>query len=132
MNLVIDTNVFVSGLMSPGRTAAGLMLLMVEARFTPVVSRVVFDEYRVVLQRQKFNFPPAAVETLFETLANQGLWLNPPTSNRVLPDPSDRPFIDLAGFAACPVVTGNARHFPASTGVEILSPAECIERVLKA
>jgi predicted nucleic acid-binding protein len=41
-----------------------------------------------------------------------------------LPDPDDAPFIATALAAACPIVTGNARHFPADCGVEILSPAQ--------
>jgi hypothetical protein len=45
-------------------------------------------------------------------------------------EPDDTPFIALAGFAACPIVTGNARHLPKATGVVVLSPAECLKRVL--
>lgn len=132
MNLVIDTNVFVSGMMSPERSPGKLLLMLYEERFTPVVARGMFDEYRDVLCRDKFNFPKSAVEKLLEALTLQGLWIEPPISTMLLPDPTDRLFLDTARFAACPVVTGNARHFPVEAGVEILSPAACVERLLKA
>jgi predicted nucleic acid-binding protein len=51
-----------------------------------------------------------------------------PLSN--LPDPDDAPFIATALAANCPIVTGNARHFPAECGVEILTPAQCLARLI--
>jgi hypothetical protein len=35
-----------------------------------------------------------------------------------LSDLKDRPFLDVALHAVCPVVTGNGKHFPPSIGVK--------------
>lgn len=43
--------------------------------------------------------------------------------------PGDAPFIALARAFGCPVVTGNARHFPPGAGVEVLTPGQCLERL---
>lgn len=126
MKLVIDTNVLVSGTWSPQGKPGQLLLAMIDMKFTPLISPTIFSEYHEVLYREKFGFDPAIVGTLLETIFSQGLMLFPPTSTMPLIDPKDRPFLDTALYAACPVVTGNSKHFPATTGVKILSPAEAL------
>jgi uncharacterized protein len=47
-----------------------------------------------------------------------------------LPDPDDRPFIEVAlSGRADAVVTGNVRHFPPDLGVVVLSPRALLQRL---
>jgi hypothetical protein len=36
----------------------------------------------------------------------------------------------LAWHLHCPIVTGNARHFPPKAGVDVLTPAQCLGKLL--
>ena len=56
-------------------------------------------------------------------LVVEPMWRHP------LPDPDDEPFLALADAAMCPLITGNAKHFPpASRGdVTVWSPREFLE-----
>ena len=96
----------------------------------PVVSRELIAEYRDVLCRARFGFRPAQVSSLLDDLAALALCLNArQIDSGVLPDPDDAPFIAVALAAACPIVTGNVRHFPVERGVEVLTPVQCLARL---
>jgi hypothetical protein len=55
--------------------------------------------------------------------------ITPYLSALKLPDPGDWPFIATALAADCPVITGNARHFPKRLGVEVMTARAWEERV---
>lgn len=132
MLAVVDTNVLVSALInqkgSPGQVIDKIRALAL----TPVASPEILYEYSEVLRRARFGFAPVQVETLLADMQGLAQAARPaPIALAGLPDLDDAPFIAAALWAACPIVTGNARHFPAAAGVEILSPAACIERLFK-
>lgn len=131
MLAVIDTNVLVSASINregvPGQLVAKIRTLAL----TPVLSAAILDEYAEVLRRPRFNFPRNWVDDLLADMEALALHVRPAVAaNDNLPDPDDAPFIFTALAANCPIVTGNARHFPAGCGVEILSPAQCLARLI--
>ena len=129
MRIVLDTNVLVSGLLSPfgppgeivRMVSAGALVLCTDAR--------ILSEYGEVLRRPKFGFSAGDLATLLEALRGQGVAVAAVPLPRALPDPGDEPFLEvaLAGGASC-LVTGNHVHFPAERclGVPVLSPAELV------
>lgn len=127
--LVLDTNVLVSGVLSPGGPPGRIVDLMVAGRIVPVVDSRVLCEYRDVLHRAELQLDPRRLQILLAAVERQAIrlvvapWRFPP------PDPDDEPFLALADAAMCPLVTGNARHFPpGSRGhVTVLSPARFID-----
>lgn len=130
MLAVIDTNVLVSASINregvPGQLVAKIRALAL----TPVLSAAIQDEYSNVLRRPRFNFPRHWVDGLLVDMAALALHVRPEAiATENLPDPDDAPFIAVALAAGCPIITGNARHFPADYGVEILSPAQCLTRI---
>jgi putative PIN family toxin of toxin-antitoxin system len=131
MLAVIDTNVWVSAFLTPDGTPGRLLREMRSGRLVPVYSLQVEAEYREVLARAKFNIEPAVLAEFFARLQEDGQRVMPERMSLAdLPDPDDAPFIATALMARCPIVTGNARHFPADCGAEILSPAQCLERLM--
>jgi putative PIN family toxin of toxin-antitoxin system len=130
LRIVLDTNVLVSGLLSPfgppgeivRMVSAGTMRLCVDAR--------VLAEYEQVLLRQRFGLDPDAVAVLVDYIdATSQKAASVPLGMR-LPDPDDEAFLEVA--IACDadyLVTGNPVHFPseASAGVSIVSPAQFVE-----
>lgn len=130
MLVIVDTNVLVSALINPAGIPARVIEEIRAQTLRPVLAPEILDEYWDVLSRDRFDFHPDKVTSLLDDLA--ALAVNLQTSHldtAGLPDPSDAPFIALALAAACPIVTGNGRHFPPECGVEILTPSQCLTRL---
>lgn len=123
MRAVVDTNVLVSGLMHPGRTAALVLDAIARRQLVPVVSADVMAEYQRVLPRPRLRLAAADVHMALNLLAGLADWvLVPPYTGRPpLPDRSDWPFIGCALATGCPVITGNLKHFPAEVGVRVMT-----------
>ncbi len=127
MQAVIDTNVLVSALLTPSGVSAHLILAIRSRALIPVVSPDILAEYAEVLNRSRFSFAKDRVVSLLVDMEGLAIFLRPQAvSFRDLPDVDDVPFIAAALAANCVVITGNSKHFPASTGVKILSPAEAL------
>ena len=123
--IVLDTNVFVSGLMKMhdlppvqlvDLVADGLLRVSYDVRM--------LDEYREVLSRPQFNIDLQKRASLFQMITTYGFDVDPPHADLDFPDESDRPFYEVAELCFSPLVTGNKRHFPDREW--ILSPAEYI------
>ena len=122
---VIDTNVLVAGGINPDGKPAQVLAAVERLALQPVLSAAVLAEYRDVLSRRRFAFRQEWIKRLLENLGALGIVLEPPPiATDSLPDAGDAPFIALALLAGCPVITGNAKHFPADAGVQVLTPAE--------
>ena len=130
MRIVLDTNVLVSGLLSPfgppgeivRLASSGLVVLCLDARIAA--------EYRDVLSRPRFGFDPDAVASLMDYLVSNGEMIGSQPLARRLPDPDDEPFLEAAisGGADC-LVTGNMADYPpeARASARVVTPAEFIE-----
>ncbi|MDZ7752446.1 MAG: putative toxin-antitoxin system toxin component, PIN family [Gammaproteobacteria bacterium] len=130
MRVVIDTNVLVAALISPTGKPARIVDKIRAQAIQPVVGRAILEEYRLVLARPRFGFDTAAVDELLDDMAALSLAMPPaPVDAAGLPDADDAPFIGVAVAAGCPVVIGNSRHFPPDCGVEVLSPAQFLQRM---
>ena len=130
MLAVVDTNVWVSAFLTPGGTPGRLLIAVKRQELVLAYSEEIEAEYRHVLRRPQFHLDDVLVTEFMDRLQEEGQRIsNPPAIAQNLPDPSDAPFIAAAMAAACPVVTGNAKHFPARLGIQVLSPAECLQRL---
>ena len=115
MRLVLDTNVLVSGLLTPHGPSGRILDLVLAGKLRLLVDDRIVDEYREVLLRPRFGFDPAAVATLLTFLTTESEWVSAPARGVRLTDPGDQPFAEVAiAGGADYLVTGNPRHFPAS------------------
>jgi uncharacterized protein len=134
MNIVLDTNVLVSGLLSPFSLCGEIVRLLAAGDLTLCLDARLFSEYREVLQRPRFNFDRGLVADLLEHVYHSGFLVAGLPLPHSLPDPDDDPFLEvaLAAQAEC-IVTGNSRHFPARLmgGVPVLSPRGFLEQYKK-
>ena len=127
MNIVIDTHVIVSGLLSPFGHVAHILALLANGKLIPYFDTRMLAEYHDVLYRPKFAFDKNKLATFLKELELVGeLVIGVPLQNS-LPDPADNMFLEvaLACNAEC-IVTGNLNHFPEHDrcGVTVLSPLE--------
>lgn len=127
MNIVLDTNVLVSGLLSPFGSPGEIVRMVSSGKLTLSFDARILSEYIEVLLRPKFKFDKDKVITLLGYIKNYGRTTASSPLPQSLPDHDDEPFLEvaLAGKVVC-LVTGNLGHFPVSLrqGLKILSPGE--------
>lgn len=128
---VLDTNVLVSGVLSAGGPPGRIVDLLVAGHLHPVVDLRVLAEYSEVLHRPELKLTGGRLDPLLATISRNALLVIVRPWKHPLPDPDDEPFLALADAALCPLVTGNAKHFPTASrgGVTVLSPREFLEQI---
>ena len=129
---VIDTNVLVSGLLSPSGNEALILLTIHQGLVHPCFSEEILEEYAGVLAWPKFGFPPDEVAAALAMFRRQGELFRPEVSSATSTDPGDTKFLQCAEAAQADyIVTGNKRHFPAGLyGVtRIVSAGELLDRI---
>ena len=132
MRIVLDTNVLVSGLLTPfGVCGEVVRMLMSESVVLCVDSRILL-EYEEVLKRPRFKIRHEPVDILMEYIDSTSEMYCPEPLSTSLPDQGDNPFLEVAlsAHAHC-LVTGNLKHFPRNLrqGVHVLSPREFFDLV---
>jgi hypothetical protein len=126
---VLDTNVLVSGLISPGGSSARLLIELRAGAFELVVSSLLLAELGEVLRREKFRRYVSAVEVdaYLEFMRSESIVFDDPepSPSPVGSDPDDEFLFVLARSARVDVlVSGNARVLDLRDRLPVLSPAE--------
>ncbi len=129
MKIVLDTNVLISGLLTPfGSSGEIVRLVSAGALIIQYDSRILL-EYQDVLYRPKFQFDILHIDTLLAYIKQNGQVISAGPLKKRLPDPDDEPFLEIAiaGRAAC-LITGNKKHSPKQPRqcIKIFSPSEFI------
>lgn len=126
MRAVVDTNILVSGLLGTGSPPSQVVMAIATDRIRPVVCAEIVAEYREVLARPRLRIRPDHAAELLKLIEQIGDWVTVPAFAGLppLPDPDDWPFFAAARVAACPLITGNVRHFPAEVGVRVITARE--------
>lgn len=131
---VLDTNVFVSGLINPHGSPGEILRLVRSDKFTLITSQEINEEILDVLNRdsikRKFHLGhliPAVKYLLWEV----AIVVADPPSIHISPDPDDDKFLAAAmgGFAYCVVSgdIGDLLTLKKHKGIKILSPKEFVE-----
>jgi uncharacterized protein len=127
MNIVLDTNVLVAGLLSPFGACGEIVLMVSSGEITLSFNSRTIAEYDEVLRRPKFSFEAEKITALLDYIAHRGQTVATSPLANSLPDPDDETFLEttMASQAAC-LVTGNQNHFPAELchGIIIYSPRQ--------
>ncbi|MCM8813199.1 MAG: putative toxin-antitoxin system toxin component, PIN family [Candidatus Omnitrophica bacterium] len=130
MNIVMDTNVVVSGLITPYGSAAEIVRMVAAGDMSVCYDARILSEYRQVLARPKFKLRPEAVAHVLAQVEAGGLLITPQPLPISLLDRDDEPFLAVAiAGQAMGLITGNKRHYPyaACQNIPVVSPAEFIE-----
>lgn len=113
MNIVLDTNVLVSALWSPGRKASEIVTAFFSQKFTACYDHRILEEYDRVLHYKKFPFNEWEINSILEPLIKNGISIIPDRITEIpFVDESDRKFFEAAKFCNAPLVTGNVKHYP--------------------
>jgi uncharacterized protein len=128
MNVVIDTNVIISGLLNPAGVPAKIINLILNEELTLLYDNRILSEYKNVLNRKKFKFEREIIDALLDYIKNEGLFIVANPISKHFTDESDKMFLEVAlsGNAEY-LITGNSAHFPKDKF--ILTPREFIEKL---
>ena len=128
MNIVLDTNVLVSGILSPAGPPGRIVDALQTGKVVTVVDDRILAEYSEVLLREKFSrwIAKWEAEAILQFLESEGVSCVSHTVVTHLPDPSDAPFLEVAFQSAAPLITGNNKHSPQDKrmDVDVLTPSE--------
>ena len=130
MKIVLDTNVLVSGLLTPFGPSGEIVRMVFSGDLILYIDARILSEYQDVLNRPKFKFNKEHIDILIDFIKQYGQFISSsPLKNR-LPDPDDEPFLEVAiAGEVKSLVTGNKIHYPSSFrgGMNIFSPSEFLE-----
>ncbi len=104
MKIVIDTNVFVSGIFFTGPPYQ-ILELWRDGRLQPVISQEIDDEYRSVGAALSKQYPAIDTTPIFEFVAkNMKMIIAPDLPEPICVDPDDDKFIACALAASCKII----------------------------
>lgn len=126
---VLDTNVLVSALISPGGGSARLLLELRSGAFEFIASPLLLAELRDVLRREKFRryVSEAEADAYVELIRTEGVVrADPaPSPEQLSTDPDDEFLVDLARDAqADALVTGDAHLLALRAIIPAMTPGE--------
>ena len=131
MRVVVDTNVLVSGLLTPFGAPGVIVSFIVGGRLQLCYDARILAEYDAVLRRPSFGFEADDVAFLLAQIRAQGELVVPVPLSVRLPHTDDEPFLEVAEAAMVEfLVTGNLRHFPVNgrKGTRVVSPREFLDQ----
>lgn len=133
MRVVVDTNVLVSGLLSPFNAPGRVVDLILEKSVDVVMDDRIIADYRTVLLRPKFGFIDYNVKALISYLRQVGQFVTAlpiaGLDRAAVPDIDDLPFAEVAVAGGVErLITGNGAHFAFMANVRwpgrVVTPAE--------
>ena len=134
-NVIIDTNVIVSAILSKEKESATVQILelLFDNKINIFYSKEVLDEYIDVLNREKFHFDKELINSILNAIVDNGNNIDPKKIEMDLIDNKDKPFYELVmdeQIDSGKLITGNIKHFPIKTN--IITPRQFIEMYEKA
>ena len=133
--VVLDTNVLVSGLLTPVGSSARLVDLAQAGAVQLLYDERMVREHHQVLLRPRFGFSPETIAWFLEFLRVHGEIVIARPLPAASQDLSDQPFWEVAvSGQASLLVTGNAKHYPKHPpeGLHVVTPAQALERLTVA
>lgn len=128
--VVIDTNVVVSAFLTKNSGAATVKILdaIYNKSIVPLYHDEIYEEYKDVLNRERFHFSKLIVNEFLKTYKNISVKAERVFSGESFIDPDDVVFYEVAlSKNNTYLVTGNTKHFPRSPIV--VTPAELMELI---
>jgi len=130
MRVVVDVNVFVSGLLRPQGRPGQLLRLWQSGRFDLLYSLALLEELTAVVARprlQRLGLRPTDAHVVVEYLTEFGVLVLPAESVTVCRDPKDNHILEIALAArADAIVSGDSDLLTLHgfQGISILAPSD--------
>ena len=114
MNIVLDTNILVSAIWSPGRNASVILNSVFAHKFTVCYDHRILEEYDRVLHYPKLGFSEWEINAILAPIVKNGISVvaDPATDIPFERDETDRKFYEVAKLCNAVLITGNRKHYP--------------------
>ena len=114
MQVVIDTNIIVSALLSPNGNAYVFMNSVFGGLYDVIVTHEILCEYEEVLKRKKFCFSDDEISYILNWFKENALLIEVDEEfyASIIADKTDVPFYAAAKCTNSKLVTGNIKHYP--------------------
>ncbi|MDR1412963.1 MAG: putative toxin-antitoxin system toxin component, PIN family [Actinomycetes bacterium] len=122
MRIVLDTNVLVSGLLTPGGNCAQILAHFKESQILLAYDMRMYSEYRRVLLQGRLPIKRESAETVLDSIVRLAdcVMATPLPVKFVHQD--DKVFFEVSQTVQGLLVTGNKRHYPENLWV--LTPGD--------
>ena len=134
LNVIIDTNVFISAFITSDLSSPTVKTLdlFYDDKISLYYSDDILSEYKDVLSRKEFNLNKKLIGTFINDIKKLGIKINPESLKEMTPDTKDQPFYELVmskKINDSKLITGNIKHFPIKAF--IMTPKEFIDKFYK-
>ena len=133
MRVILDTNVFISGIFFSGPPSK-ILKAWADQKFHLVLSQQILDEYQRVSEDLSSKFPSIDIAPIIELITIHGLFID--THGYTLPvceDPDDNKFIECAVASNCEIIISGDKHLSILSefrGIAILNPRDFVDKYL--
>ena len=133
MRVILDTNVFISGIFFSGPPSK-ILKAWADQNFHLVLSQQILDEYQRVSEDLSFKFPSIDIAPIIELITIHGLFID--THGYTLPvceDTDDNKFIECAVSSNCKIIISGDKHLLKLSefrGIAILNPRDFVDKYL--
>jgi len=135
MKIVIDTNVFISGIFFSGPPYR-ILEAWRNGRVQAAISQEIVDEYQIVINELSKKYPVIDTLSILNFVStNTKLIIAPSLPQPVCMDPDDDKFIACAIAAHCKIIVSGDKHLlnvSGYCGIQVLKPREFIDKFLTA
>ena len=134
MRIVLDTNVFISGVFFSGHPYQ-ILDAWRDGKVNIVLSEEIFNEYQRVARELSEQFKGVDISTFLDLLTVNAIWVEAPQLPfNVSTDPDDDKFLSCALASRTKVIVSGDKHLLAVSGyrgIEVIKPRTFIEKYLK-
>ncbi len=123
MKVVLDTNVLVSALRTPGRNATKIMNAVFSGQLQVCYDNRIFEEYVRVLYYPRLKIGAWEAESMLDQIVSDGISIipDPITDVSFERDETDRKFYEVAKFCNAILITGNLKHYPEDPDIMLMA-----------
>ena len=133
MRVVLDTNVFISGIFFSGPPSQ-ILKAWANKKLQLVLSQPILEEYQRVSEELSSKFPSIDISQILDFVMIHGLFVDTQGySIAVCDDPDDDKFIECAVAGNCKIIISGDKHLLKLSkyrGVAVLVPRDFVDRYL--
>jgi len=133
MRIILDTNVFISGIFFSGPPSQ-ILKAWENQNLQIVLSKQILDEYQRVADELSLKYPQINITPIIELVTIHGQFID--TEGIVISiceDPDDDKFIECAIAGKCDIIVSGDRHLlklAGHKGIMILKPRDFVEQYM--
>jgi uncharacterized protein len=133
MRVILDTNVFVSGIFFTGPPHQ-ILKAWYDDKLQLVISSEIFTEYQRVGAALAEQFPPIDLGYILELVKNKAIMVDAPALPvQICSDPDDDKFLACACVSKCNLIVSGDKHLlqvSGHSGIRVLKPRQFVDEYL--